>query len=106
MATWGGKRKGSGRPKGVKTKDKASKTKKSTKKSTEPEEMTPLEYLTSVMNDPETPQKDRIRAAIAAARYSHKLGDRNAKEEKTTKVKRAVKDLYSPSEMPERKVNK
>lgn len=102
MATWGGKRKGSGRPKGTKTKTKDDKIKKSSK----PLNMTPLEYLTSVMNNPDLPDKERIRAAIAAARYSHKLGDRSSKEEKGAKAKKAGEGKFTPGNKPGRKAIK
>lgn len=84
MATWGGKRKGAGRKKGTKNKKKQDLSSKA-----EAEGLTPLEYLLKVMNDSKADKARRDRCAIAAARYVHKLGDRNSAEEKAAKAKKA-----------------
>jgi len=101
MTTWGGKRIGAGRKKGTKNKKK-------TDIKTKAEELgvTPLEYLLSVMNDPEAEKDRRDRAAIAAARYMHKLGDRNAKEEKDAKAKKAGSGKFEAGKKPQLKAVK
>ena len=101
MATWGGKRKGAGRPKGTTSKNK-------TRIKTKAEELgkTPLEYLLGVMNDTSALTERRDRAAIAAARYVHKLGDRNAAEEKAAKAKRAGSGKFLAGQRPQLKAVK
>lgn len=98
MATWGGKRKGSGRPKGVKSKTDLKKRDIQVKAAELG--LTPLEYLLKVMNDPDVESGRRDRAAIAAARYVHKLGDRNSTEEKEAKAKKAASGKFRQSNAP------
>jgi hypothetical protein len=68
--------------------------------------MSPLDFLRAVMNNHKITDKDRIRAAIAAARYSHKLGDRNAKEEKDAKAKKAGSGKFTSGKKPQQKAVK
>jgi len=95
MTTHGGKRKGAGRPKGKKNKKKYDHKTKAKELG-----MTPLEYLLSVMNDSKADSDRRDRAAIAAARYVHKLGDRNAKAEKEARAKKAGSGKFIPGKVP------
>ena len=101
MTTWGGKRKGAGRPKGSKSKkriDVKTRAKEAGK--------TPLEYLLSVMNDEGAANERRDKAAIAVARYIHKLGDRNAAEEKHAKAERAGSGKFMTGQKPQLKAVK
>jgi phage terminase small subunit len=61
----------------------------------------PLEFLELVLNLPEAPLKDRIRAAIAAAQYRHmKKGDGGKKEEADAKAKKAASGRFAPKAPP------
>jgi hypothetical protein len=66
MATsgWGGRRPGSGRPKGAKNKNVPQPT-------DYPGVTTPLEFMLAVMNDPSMAPRRRLAAAIAAVPYCH-----------------------------------
>lgn len=62
---------------------------------------TPLEFLEAVMNDPTTPLKDRIRAAVAAAQYRHtKLHDGGKKDEAGRKAEKASVGRFAPKAPP------
>jgi len=58
------------------------------------------------MNDPKADKDRRDRAAIAAARYVHKLGDRNAAAEKDAKAKRAGTGKFLAGKKPQLKAVK
>ena len=61
----------------------------------------PLEFLELVLNMPEAPLKDRIRAAIAAAQYRHtKRGDGGKKEEAAGKAGAAAKGRFGTRPPP------
>lgn len=62
----GGSREGAGRPKGVRNKRTVEQV-----EHIEASGMTPLEYLTSVYQDPRADESKRIDAAKAAAPYVH-----------------------------------
>lgn len=67
----------------------------------EPETLTPLEFLERTMNDPSTPLKDRIRAAVAAAQYRHaKRGESGKKEDAAGRAKKAGEGRFSSSAPP------
>ena len=63
--------------------------------------MTPLEFLLSVMNDNGIEDRLRIDAAKTAAQYCHlKKGDGGVKDEKAEKAKAAAAGKFSASAPP------
>lgn len=63
----------------------------------------PLAFLELVMNDPQAPLKDRIRAAVAAAQYRHtKLHDGGKKDATADKAKGAAAGRFSTPGAPPR----
>lgn len=66
----------------------------------------PLEFLELVVNDPQAPLKDRIRAAVAAAQYRHtKLHDGGKKEAADGAAKKAAAGRFAPKAPPKLVVN-
>ena len=66
----------------------------------------PLEYLLTVMNDSKVEKSLRVRAAIAAAQYTHtKLHDGGKKEGKEAAAKAASAGKFAPSAPPKLVVN-
>lgn len=63
----------------------------------------PLEFLELVVNDPQAPLKDRIRAAVAAAQYRHtKVHDGGKKDATADKAKGAAGGRFSTPGAPPR----
>jgi hypothetical protein len=63
----------------------------------------PLTFLELVINDPQAPLKDRIRAAVAAAQYRHtKRHDGGKKEDTAGKAKEAATGRFSAPAVPPR----
>ena len=67
----GGYRPGAGRPKGSKVAAVTPETMADIKREARKAGMTPLEYMLTVMNDPEADQARRDRMAVAAAPFMH-----------------------------------
>jgi phage terminase small subunit len=66
-----------------------------------PVDLTPLDYLLSVQNDPNAPTNMRVRAAVAAAQYVHtKKHDGGKKDERADKAKAAAKSSRFKSGPP------
>lgn len=62
---------------------------------------TPLEYLRSVMNDPEAAIARRVQAALFLAPYEHeKAGALGKKEKKQQEARAAVKGRFGPGAPP------
>lgn len=70
----------------------------------EPTNMCPLEYLLTVMNDPNVAVDTRMKAAIAAAPYVHMRAEFNTpqtkKEEKELAAQEASQGNFAPAEAP------
>lgn len=70
----------------------------------DPTNMCPLEYLLTVMNDPNVAVDTRMKAAIAAAPYVHVRAELNQpqtkKEEKEAAADEAANGKYSVAEPP------
>lgn len=86
---WGGKRPGAGRkpepPPVVSV----------------PQTADALEFLLSVMNHPDAPLQQRVRAAVAAVQYQRtKRGDGGKKDEAADKAKAAASGRFGPSAPP------
>lgn len=84
----GGYRAGAGRPRGTSTKDVVKEAKREAKKTN----LSPLEYMLSVMNDEDAEKERRDRMAQAAAPYVHaKAADAapGKKEQKQAAAKEA-----------------
>ena len=66
------------------------------------ENMTPLEYMLKVMNDPQADKDRRDRMAIASAPFCHprKGEGMGKKDEKTDRAKAAGEGKYAPSKPP------
>lgn len=65
----------------------------------------PLDFLELVMNDPQAPLKDRIRAAVAAAQYRHtKRHDGGKGEEAGKRAAKAAKGRFGVRRPPSLKV--
>jgi phage terminase small subunit len=63
----------------------------------------PLKFLLGVMNDMTQDPKLRVRAAVAAAQYTHtKKGDGGKKEERAEAAKKAGGGKYAPAAPPQR----
>lgn len=67
----------------------------------------PLEYLKAVMNDPDAAPTSRLRAAIAAAQYTHaKKGEGGKKEDAQEKAARVAEaGKFAPASGPRLVVN-
>jgi phage terminase small subunit len=66
----------------------------------------PLEFLLTVMNDPEAEPNLRVRAAVAAAQYVHvKRGDGGKKEEGQKRAESASSGKFAPAAPPRLVVN-
>lgn len=64
-------------------------------------DMTPLEYMLSVMNDSTVPSDRRDRMAIAAAPFVHKrAGEGGKKEEREDAARKAFGGKFSPQQAP------
>jgi phage terminase small subunit len=61
----------------------------------------PLKFLLGVMNDAGQDPRTRVRAAIAAAQYTHtKKGDGGKKEERAEAAKKAGGGKFAPAAPP------
>jgi phage terminase small subunit len=61
----------------------------------------PLAYLLQVMNDPAQDPRLRVRAAVAAAQYTHtKRGDGGKKEEQGEKAEKANTGKFAAAASP------
>lgn len=71
-------------------------------KQAHPENLTPLEYLLKVMNDPTIDDFRRDKAAIAAARYCHRKAttQEGKKAEKDEAAKKAASGRFAPANAP------
>jgi len=67
-----------------------------------PENLTPLDFMLKIMNDPKEPDSRRDRMAIAAAPFVHarKSEGKGKKEEKNEKAKAAGSGKFSPAKPP------
>lgn len=106
---WGGRRVGAGRPRGSKNKKKSTGNgtpkNKNVLKNENNADMTPLEYLLSVMRDETASDSRRMKAAVSAAQYMHPKIDRNKKLDRKDKAKRAAERFaqrYAPGKPPTR----
>lgn len=69
------------------------------------DDITPLDFLLTVMRNPMLDDKLRIEAAKTAAQYCHlKKGDGGIKEEKAEKAKKAGQGKFAPAPAPLRMV--
>jgi len=69
-------------------------------------DITPLDYLLSVVRDPNADQRVRIQAASIAAPFVHvKKGEGGKKEAATTAAKQATAGRFSPASAPKLVVN-
>lgn len=85
----GGARPGAGRPK------------KQHPPAPEASKADPLEFLLKVMQDVSQDARTRVRAAIAAAQYTHtKKGDGGKKEERAEAAKKAGGGRFAPAAPP------
>jgi phage terminase small subunit len=65
------------------------------------ENMTPLDYMLKVMNDPKAEKDRRDKMAIAAAPFIHpRKGEGSAKEDKADRAKKAGEGKFAPSKPP------
>lgn len=93
----GGIRPGQGRPKGVKNGE----GQENIPKEAEKLNLSPLEYMLNVMNDPNVEPTRRDRMAGMAAPFVHgKPGDKGKKEEKDENARNIVKKRFSPASPP------
>ena len=109
----GGYRPGSGAKKGTKYRPRGTR-KDSTKEKTPKdivdaaaaENMTPLDYMLKVMNDPDAEKERRDRMAIAAAPFCHQRKGEGIrkKDEKADRAKKAGGGKFAPSSPPVLKV--
>ena len=110
----GGYRPGAGRKLGVKNKNSKGKTSKRVdpladiKQDAKAENLSPLEYMLRVMNDPLIEESRRDRMSIAAAPFVHDRAGAGMgkKDEKDGKAKKAGKGKFAPSSPPNLKVAK
>ena len=70
------------------------------------ENLTPLEYMLKVMNDPQAEKERRDRMAQAAAPYIHARAGEGVgkKDEKAESAERAAQGKFAPGKPPELKV--
>ena len=70
------------------------------------EELTPLDYMLKVMNDPQAEKERRDRMAQAAAPYIHARAGEGVgkKDEKAERAERAAQGKFAPGKPPELKV--
>ena len=70
------------------------------------EQLTPLEYLLKLMNDPNSDKEMRFRAAVEAAKYVHIRMDTTAgkKDEKAERARAASSGKFAPSAPPLKRV--
>ena len=96
----GGYRPGAGRPKGSRNK-KRTETISDIFAAAMAEDMTPLEYMLRVMNDPKCPIDRRDRMAIAAAPFCHtRKGEGGLKIDAKEKARVAGVGRFRPSAPP------
>lgn len=96
---WGGKRAGSGRPKGSKNKKQSFET--IIIEEAKEETLTPLQYMLKVMNDPAAPCDRRDKMAVAAAPYVHVKGEEPGKKKTAEeRAKAASRGKFAPSKPP------
>jgi phage terminase small subunit len=95
----GGYRVGSGRPKGAKSKSK--KDVEIGVKNGVQENLTPLEYMLKIMNDPGQDIERRMKMAISAAPYVHpRATEKGKKEVAEERAKKANKGRFAPGRAP------
>lgn len=71
-----------------------------------PDAGSPLAFLLSVMNDKAADPRLRVRAAVAAAQYTHaKRGENTKREDVATKAKQAEGGRFSAAQPPRLVVN-
>jgi hypothetical protein len=100
----GGYRAGAGRPRGTSTKDVVQEAKREAKKAN----MSPLEYMLSVMNDGAAEVERRDRMAQAAAPYVHaKAADAapGKKEQRQAEAEKAAGGKFAVPTAPKLVVN-
>ena len=96
----GGYRPGAGRPRGSKNK-KRTETISDIFAAAMAEDMTPLEYMLKVMNDPKCPVDRRDRMPISAAPFCHtRKGEGGLKDERAERAARAASGKYAPGAPP------
>ena len=92
----GGKRIGAGRPPGAKNKIILANA-----EGVESENLTPLEFMLRVMNDPNEDVRRRVRAAISALPFCHpRAGGIGKKEAAKDKAAAAGGGKFAPSRSP------
>lgn len=97
----GGFRPGAGRPK----KSGPGQKKGQSGVAVETENLTPLDYMLKVMNDPAADRDRRDRMAIAAAPFVHNRGDgKGKKDERQERAKSAASGKFATSSPPLRAV--
>jgi hypothetical protein len=102
----GGYRPGAGRPKGAKKDSKLSKKvggiPPEVIENAEAENLTPLEYMLKVMNNPMEPKERRDRMAVSAAPFVHaRAGESSGKKaEKEEAAKKAGAGRFAPAAGP------
>jgi phage terminase small subunit len=63
----------------------------------------PLDFLKAVYNDPSQDLRVRVRAAVAAAQYTHrKIGESGKKEEQQGAAEKAATGRFAASAPPKR----
>ena len=108
----GGYRPGSGRKKKLKINGGAKKPNNDSisgdsKKKAKHENLTPLEYMLRVMNDPNEDVDRRDHMAIAAAPYCHaRGGEKGKKDDQKDKARAASNGKFAPCKPPLRLVAK
>lgn len=98
----GGYRPGSGPKKGTKYRPRGSRPIiEEVKKDSTTENMTPLEFMLGIMNDPNQDVNRRDRMAIAAAPYCHARGSETGKKgEQSAKAKKAATGKFASGRPP------
>jgi len=102
----GGYRPGSGPAKGTKYKKRKSDTESEIVKQViaeevKKEQLTPLEFMLKIMNDPNESKADRMRMAQAAAPFVHaKAGEKGKRDEREEAAKKAAGGKFSAGAAP------
>ena len=103
----GGYRPGAGRPKGSKNKTTKKADITTVKDGAALENLTPLEYLLRVMNNPNEDTDRRMRAAIASLPFCHPRASALGKKEKQAlEAEKASKGIFKPGKPLAIKQNK
>lgn len=98
----GGFRQNAGRPAGTKTaKEKVPKVPADIKKAAKATQMSPLEYMLTVMNDDDADEIRRDRMAVSAAPFVHgKPGEQGKKEQKQVAAQTASQGRFATKSPP------